>query len=384
MPKSFSRPRTLLQVVKHPDEALFLWPARTAISLHCHTHHSQEILDFIPHYAARIPLVAQLFQREMNRYEARFGKPIDFAAAWWTPPVSARDVWETETRQIEERLQLRGLISITDHDDIEAGQRLQVLELPSPVPISMEWTVPYDIGYFHLGVHNLPPETAAETADLLLDYTRQPTNYDLGDLLMMLHQLPGVLVVLNHPLWDIEMIGAERHLAALKSFLHEYGQWLHAFEVNGFRSWRENDAVRRMAEELSFPVVSGGDRHGCQPNTTLNVTRAQTFAEFVEEVRDGQSKVLMMPEYSEALVARTLEAAAEILRTYPNFPIEQQIWTDRVFARQETGAAKSLSQIWQRGGPVWVRAAVWMMCCLGSRRLRPAWRFALSNEGAIL
>lgn len=384
MPKSFSRPRTLLQVVKHPDEALFLWPARTGISLHCHTHHSQEILDFIPHYAAQIPLVAQLFQREMKRYEARVGKPIDFASAWWTPPVSARDVWDTETRQIEERLQLRGLISITDHDDIEAGQRLQVLDLPSPVPISMEWTVPYDTRYFHLGMHNLPREEAVAYATRLLQYTREPNSCDLRELLVMLHQLPGVLVVLNHPLWDVEMIGAEQHLAALKSFLHEYGEWLHAFEVNGFRSWRENEAVMRMANEMGFPVVSGGDRHGCQPNTTLNLTRAQTFAEFVEEVRAGHSKVLIMPEYNEALVARTLEAAAEILRTYPSYPTEQQVWTDRVFARQANGEAKSLSILWQRGGPIWVRAAVWMICCLGSRRLRPAWRLALANEGVTL
>lgn len=384
MPKPFSRPRTLLQVVKSYDEALFLWPARTAISLHCHTHHSKEILDFIPHYAAQIPVVARLFQREMKRYEMRVGKPIDFASAWWTPPVSAREVWETETRQIEQRLHLRGLVSITDHDEIEAGARLQVLELKNPAPISLEWTVPYDLGYFHLGVHNLPRERAAEYAELLLSYTRNPMTYGLKDLLVMLNQLPGVLVVLNHPLWDIEMIGTERHNAALKGFVHEYGEWLHAFEVNGFRSWRENDAVMKMADKLGFPVVSGGDRHGCQPNTTLNLTRAETFPEFVEEVRTGHSKVLVMPEYNEALIARTLEAAAEILREYPNYPTEQQIWTDRVFARLESGETKSLSNLWQRGGPVWVRTAVWMMCLLGSRRLRPALRLALSSEGVTL
>ena len=384
MPKPFSRPRTLLQVVKCHDEALFLWPARTAISLHCHTHHSQEMLDFIPHYAAQIPIVTKLFQRVVNHYETRFDKPIDFTSAWWTPPVSPRDVWESETWQMEERLQLRGLVSITDHDDIEAGTKLQVLELKNPVPISMEWTVPYDIGYFHLGVHNLPREKATEYAELLLNYTRNPASCELQDLFALLNQLPEVLIVLNHPLWDIEMIGAERHLVALKNFLHDYGTWLHAFELNGFRSWRENDAVMKMANELGFVVVSGGDRHGCQPNTTLNVTRAETFAEFVNEVRSGHSKILLMPEYNEALIARTLEAAAELLREYPNLPTEQQIWTDRVFARLASGEVKSLSRMWQRGGPVWVRAAVWMMCCLGSHRLRPALRLALSSEGVTL
>lgn len=380
MPTSLARTR--LRVLTGPEEIPPLAPARSALSLHCHTHHSKEILDFIPQYAAQIPVVAKLFQREMVRYEARVGKPIDFTRAWWTPPVSAHDVWEAETQQIEERLQLQGFVSITDHDDIEAGARLQVLDLKNAVPISMEWTVPFGIGYFHLGVHNLSRDKAAHYSELLLSYTRNPSICDLQDLLVLLHELPDVLVVLNHPLWDIENIGTERHNAALAEFVQTYGQWLHAFEWNGFRSWKENQAVLKMAEELGFPVVSGGDRHGCQPNTTLNITNSTSFTEFVAEVRAGFSDCVVLPEYNESLIARTLEAAAEILREYQSFPLEQQVWTDRVFARLESGEVKSLSTIWQRGGPVWVRSAVWMMCFLGSRRVRPALRLALSSEGA--
>ncbi len=380
MPTSLARTR--LRVLTGPEAIPPLSPARTALSLHCHTHHSKEILDFIPHYAAQIPLVAKLFQHEMVRYEARVGKPIDFARAWWTPPVSAHEVWQAETNQIEERLQLQGLVSITDHDEIEAGARLQVLDLKNPVPISLEWTVPFGIGYFHLGVHNLPREKAGPYSELLLSFTRQPDIGDLQDLFVLLHELPDVLIVLNHPLWDIENIGGERHSIALAEFVHAYGEWIHAMEWNGFRSWRENYAVLKMADEVGFPVVSGGDRHGCQPNTTLNITNSASFSEFVAEVRAGFSDVIVMPEYNESLIARTLEAAAEILREYPSFPLEQQVWTDRVFARLESGEIKSLSALWQRGGPIWVRSAVWMMCFLGSRRLRPALRLALSNEGA--
>ncbi len=380
MPTSLARTR--LRILTGREELPSLFPLRTALSLHCHTHHSKEILDFIPQYAAQIPVVTTLFQREMRRYEARVGKPIDFARAWWTPPVSAHDVWEAETNQIEERLQLQGFVSITDHDDIEAGARLQVLNLKNAVPISMEWTVPFGLGYFHLGVHNLPREWAMQYSELLLRFTRDPQCCELSDLFELLHELPGVLVVLNHPLWDIENIGTERHNAALAEFVQTYGQWIHAFEWNGFRSWKENQAVLKMADELGFPVVSGGDRHGCQPNTTLNITTAESFPEFVAEVRAGYSEVIVMPEYNESLIARTLEAAAEILREYPNFPLEQQVWTDRVFARMESGEVKSLSALWQRGVPVWVRSAVWMMCLLGSRRLRPARRLALLREGA--
>ncbi len=379
---STSLARTRLRVLTGPEPIPPLSPARAALSLHCHTHHSKEILDFIPHYAAQIPAVAALFQHEVKRYETRVGKPLDFARAWWTPPVSAHDVWEAETNQIEERLQLQGFVSITDHDDIEAGARLQVLNLKNPVPISMEWTVPFGVAYFHLGVHNLPREWATQYAELLLRFTRDPQSCALSDLFELLNELPDVLVVLNHPLWDIENIGTERHNAALAEFVQTYGQWIHAFEWNGFRSWKENQAVLKMAEEWGFPVVSGGDRHGCQPNTTLNITPATSFPEFVAEVRAGYSDVLVLPEYNDSLIARTLEAAAEILREYPSFPVEQQVWTDRVFARLESGEVKSLSALWQRGGPFWVRSAVWMMCLLGSRRLRPALRLALLREGA--
>ncbi len=58
-----------------------------AVSLHCHTHHSRELLNFIPHYAAMIPVVSGLFRSEMDRYLTIHGKTIDFSRAWWTPPA---------------------------------------------------------------------------------------------------------------------------------------------------------------------------------------------------------------------------------------------------------------------------------------------------------
>lgn len=116
---------------------------RTAVSLHCHTQHSREILDFIPQYASRIPVVSKLFGCEVDRYYTAHGQHLDFASAYWTPPVSARTVFELELRQIERRLGLQGLVSITDHDEIKACSLLQVLDLSPPIPISLEWTVPF-------------------------------------------------------------------------------------------------------------------------------------------------------------------------------------------------------------------------------------------------
>lgn len=70
------------------------WPRgmRAGVSLHCHTQHSKELLDFIPHYAARIPVVASLFHSEMKRYLTVNGRTIDFNRCYWTPPCTAHHV----------------------------------------------------------------------------------------------------------------------------------------------------------------------------------------------------------------------------------------------------------------------------------------------------
>jgi hypothetical protein len=358
---------------------------RAAVSLHCHTNHSKELLTFIPHYARRIPVLSRLYKSEMKRYLIDYGKAIDFARAWWTPPVTARQVFEMETLEIESRLGLPAIVSITDHDDIAAGLWLQALDAQGRIPVSVEWTVPYGRGYFHLGVHNLPPDRASELMREMSAYSQQTEpQMDLRDLLARINEFPETLVVLNHPLWDIEFIGSQEHAVALGRFLGEYKTWIHALEINGFRPWRENKAVMAMAKDFGISVVSGGDRHGCRSNTVLNLTRAASFAEFVAEVReDGRSDVLLMPEYRESRVLRTFEAVADVLRHYPNHPQGQFLWTNRVFIDFENKGARPLSDYWKRGGPVWVRAALWGLRAVGSHRVKPALRMAFSRESFI-
>ena len=119
-----------------------------------------------------------------------------------------------------------------------------------------------------------------------------------------------MLVVFNHPWWDLADVGAETHTAMLYHFLRAHRDRLHALELNGYRSQAENDRVRMLAAEAELPVISGGDRHGCAPNALLNLTTATTFAEFADEVRDGCSRVLIMPEYRQHLLLRTLASAS--------------------------------------------------------------------------
>lgn len=360
-------------------------PFHSAVSLHCHTHHSKENLGFIPYYADRIPIVASLFRREMKKYSRKRGRPLDFSKAHWTPPVSPNCVLDLERKQIETRLDLKAMVSLTDHDDIEAGRLLRALDSYRDIPISVEWTVPFGSGMFHLGIHNLPADSASKIMSELSSYTAHPQEDRLAELFESLNLLPDVLVVLNHPLWDIEQAGRDLHMALLAAFIARYGKWLHAFEVNGYRPWRENSATMEMAQELGYPVVSGGDRHGYSPNTMLNLTRANTFAEFVAEVREDKvSEVLLMPEYREHLHARILESVADVLRYYPNYAEGQRYWADRVFF-SINDSSRPLSQHWKNGGPAWVRYTVKGLCMLGSPRLRPALRLALARgEGAAL
>lgn len=349
-----------------------------AVSLHCHTHCSKEMLTFIPHYAARLPLIGPLYRREMARYERTYGRSVDYTKLWWTPPLTPRQVLDDETQAIARQLDLPALISLTDHDDIEAGLRLQVLDATRRVPLSLEWTVPCGGGFFHFGIHNLPAAQATTIKEALLAYTRQAPGFPpLDELLTWLNEFPGVLIVLNHPLWDIECLGAAQHNAALQALLTAHATQLHALELNGYRTWTENQAVLALAQHHNLPVVSGGDRHGCRANSVLNLTRATSFDEFVAELReDKHSTVLLLPEYGESRLQRTLAAVADVLREYPQHPAGQRRWTERVFIDTEDKGVQPLAYYWPNGGPAWVRAALWTLRVAGSPQLKPAFRWA--------
>jgi|GEM_PF-147577 len=361
--------------------------AKTGVSLHCHTQRSKEMLDFVPHYAEKLPIISYFWKKEREKYIKHKGKGIDFSTAYWTPPLPEQEVFKIEKEQIN-RAGLKAMVSLSDHDSIEANLNVAQEEDSAIAPISMEWTVPFQYGFFHVGVHNLPKDRAIDLAKQLLDYTfgSERSKEKLDTLFAMLHQIPEVLIVLNHPLWDIERVGKQRHEALLKEFLKEYGRWIHAFEINGFRSWSENKAVIEMAEALGIPVVTGGDRHGCKPNTVINLTNSSTFSEFVEEIRiDKHSKVVLMPEYSQPLASRQLQSFAEILALYPHFPEGRRRWFDRVFF--DIGDGRGLNSLsahgWKRGGPRWLRCAIWTLGFLGSAKMRPLFYLTMNQKDRV-
>ena len=62
---------------------------------------------------------------------------------WWTPPLTPRQAFDLEARQIDERLGLQPIVSISDNDSIAAPMLPQVLDRWSSVTVSVEWTVPF-------------------------------------------------------------------------------------------------------------------------------------------------------------------------------------------------------------------------------------------------
>jgi hypothetical protein len=356
--------------------------AKTGVSLHCHTEHSKEMLDFVPHYAEKLPIISYFWRKERDNYLAREGRGIDFSTAFWSPPMTPQRVFDIEKAQMN-KAGLEAMVSLSDHDSIDGNLKVNEQTENRVAPISLEWTVPFEYGFFHVGVHNLPKDRALELTQTLLDYTfsDDPTNERLHEVLALLNEIPQILVILNHPLWDIEIVGKTRHEILLKNFIREFGKWIHAFEINGFRAWSENKAVIEMAEALGFPIATGGDRHGCKPNTVLNLTNSRSFDEFVEEIRvDRRSEVVLMPEYKQPLHSRQLQSFAEILKHYPDFPEGRQKWFDRVYF--DIGDEKGLTTLsghgWKRGGPAWLRAAIWTLGFMGSPKMRPF--FALARK----
>jgi hypothetical protein len=356
----------------------------TAISLHSHTNRSRESAVVIPRYLDRIPVVGALARRELRAYERRHNQPVDFARGWWRPPVRPEDVLTSEQSQIVGRLGLRAIVSITDHDSIEAPLALQASTPSGVLPLSVEWTVPFGRGFLHLGVHNLPRGCAEEFFQELSSYTANCDERQLPQLLRRLHECPETLLVLNHPMWDLAGVGSDEHAALLRRFLAQHGGCIHAIEVNGYRSWPENLEAVEIARAAVLPIVSGGDRHGRAPNAVLNLTSARSFGEFAVEVREERrSVVLIMPEYRQPLVSRKLAVASDALRAYPTYPAGERHWTERVIYSRE-GELRRLSEHWPHGGPFWVRSATRLFGVAAAEPLLPALRLAVWMAGASM
>ena len=313
--------------------------------LRSRVHPFDFLLRFIPQLAQRLPMLHAALEKQCKRSTI----PVDFTKAYWTPPLTPMRAYETEKKQIEKVLGLESLVSLTDHDNIEAPALLRTVAETAQIPLSLEWSVPFAGTSFHLGVHNLPSATAQAIVADLNACTRNPSELRIAELLAMLDQIPDVLIVFNHPLWNQTCTGEHRDSQVLDRFLRLTIDFLHAFEFNATRSSRENKDVIKLAERWQLPVVSGGDRHGCDPSGALNLTRTEIFSEFVDEIRRQQrSHVLVMPQYAEPAVIRTTRTLLDVIREYPEYPEGMRRWDNRIFHPDAIdGTDRPISTLWK-------------------------------------
>jgi hypothetical protein len=337
---------TLTCLWKEPNAARSF---KSGVSLHSHTNHSRESLSFILKYARKKRLINWALNLRMRHCEKTSGLAPDLLQGYWTPPLPARSAFDLERKQIEAALQLEAMVSITDHDNIEAPLLLHIVPETRHVPISTEWTLPFEGAVFHLGIHNLPANTATTIMAELQRCTADPNPKIARNLLAALHGDPDVLIVLNHPLWDLVGIGAQRHRQELSSFLQKNGQFIHALEISGVRNWPENREVAQLAAGWNHLLISGGDRHGCEPNVVLNMTHAETFPEFVHQIRrQHESHILFMPQYAEPMSLRNIQTLLDVIRFDPKAARGVRRWDDRVFHPAGDGSVKPVSALWKK------------------------------------
>jgi hypothetical protein len=352
---------------------------RSAVSLHSHTNHSKESLRFILEFTQKRPLLRWALERQSRRSTL----PVDWVRAYWTPPLIPKLAFEVERNQIEKEISLAALVSLTDHDSISAPILVRVVEETSQIPLSLEWSVPFEGAVFHLGVHNLPSSRAQSIVADLDAYTRHHSALQLCELLAMLHECPEVLLVFNHPLWDLNGIGRQEYAHVLRRFLEANVRFLHAFELNATRSRSENKGVIALSGLWQRLLISGGDRHGCEPSGALNLTRAESFSEFVREIRvEQRSHVLFMPQYAESLGIRTAQAVLDVIRDYPGYLPGYRRWDDRVFHPDQSASEQPISALW-KAPPAFIERIFSVMRVMENASVRRALGQILRDEVSL-
>jgi hypothetical protein len=249
-------------------------------------------------------------------------------------------------------LGLCSMVSITDHDNIDAPMLLRTVPHARAIPVSVEWSAPYGRTCFHLGIHNLPSADGRAWMDRFAAATAAKDDAEITSILHDLHAIPQVLIVFNHPMWDLFSVGRDVHMAEMRRFLAENGETMHAMELNGLRHATENREVTALARATGHLLISGGDRHGMEPNACINLTDATNFNDFVHEIRvEQRSSILFMQQYAQPWKLRILRSTLDAVSDFPEFTPGWQRWDDRSFHKDRAGVMRPMSELWEKGRP---------------------------------
>ena len=363
------------QITSRWKDAAATGQYRTGVSLHSHTSCSEESLKFVHMFVAMLPASGIVLRRYERGAMKHCGLKLDFARAFWRPPMLPKMAFELEANQIR-RMGLEPLVSITDHDTIEAPMLLRTLPSVRHIPVSVEWSAPFGDTELHLGIHNLPSADgpawmerfARYTADAEAardcedEYGARVESMD-AQLISMVRELdatPGVLVIFNHPVWDLHKVGEAVHRREVVRFIKMAGDAVHALELNGLRHAKENREVMRLARETGHLMISGGDRHGLEPNANVNLTQTKNFREFVDEIRiERRSHVLFMEQYAKPWEGRIMQSTLNAVTDFPEFIEGWQRWDERAFHPDQQGNLRPLRDLWATGrAPLPLRMAI--------------------------
>lgn len=262
-----------------------------AVSLHNHSRHSVEKLAALNH------VIKKSFMRPWSGIlQKSFGlgdvSNLNYADVTFNPPYTPEDVYRMEAAAAS-RWGFDGIhMTISDHDEFAGSLALLRArsDLTGHIAVSEELSLWFEGHLFHLGVYLLPENGAQETHAQIQAAARSKRYDELFEILAA----SGCLVVLNHPLvaWTP---GAPAIPA--NDLLTRYGWAIHALEVNGMRTRDENDRVLELARRWRKPVVGGGDSHLLVAGSILSLSRAATFKDFIDEVKDGHAVPFVTPNY---------------------------------------------------------------------------------------
>jgi hypothetical protein len=118
---NISRQECFTQILRrHPSASRFVryfWNepdavhhSTTAVSLHSHTLHSKEGLEFIPRILGKIRPADAILRSLDDRHRRRTGREIPYDRLYWRPPLQPRAAYELEARQTRESLQVTPLV----------------------------------------------------------------------------------------------------------------------------------------------------------------------------------------------------------------------------------------------------------------------------------
>ena len=142
------QPKT--QITSRWKDAATVEQYRTGVSLHSHTSCSEESLKFVHMFVKMLPAAGIVLRRYEHACVKNHGLTLDFERAFWRPPMQPKMAFELEAEQIR-GLGLEPLVSITDHDTIEAPMLLRTVPSARHIPVSVEWSAPFGDTEFHLG-----------------------------------------------------------------------------------------------------------------------------------------------------------------------------------------------------------------------------------------